>query len=66
MQNTPEDLWSLFNFLMPGYLSTKTSFYSRFAKRILMCRNPKATEEQIREGEVQLDQLHRQCEYFFI
>lgn len=66
VQNTPADLWALFNFLMPGYLSSRTNFNSRYAKPILACRNPKATDDQIREGEKALEKLHHQCLPFII
>jgi TATA-binding protein-associated factor len=59
--NSPVDLWALFNFLMPGYLSTKANFNSRYLRKIVGGRNPKATEEQTRESETALDQLHKQC-----
>jgi hypothetical protein len=46
VQNSPADLWALFSFLMPGYLSNKANFHSKYMKHIMACRNPKATEQQ--------------------
>ncbi|KAI6195415.1 HEAT and SNF2-related and DNA RNA helicase domain containing protein [Aphelenchoides besseyi] len=59
VQNSPADLWALFRFLMPDYLSTRSNFQSRFLRPILACRNPKASEQQTKEGEEALGQLHR-------
>ncbi|CAD5206997.1 unnamed protein product [Bursaphelenchus okinawaensis] len=59
VQNSPADLWALFKFLMPGYLFTRQQFQQRFLKPILACRNPKASEEQTKQGEESLQQLHR-------
>lgn len=59
VQNSPADLWSLFRFLMPGYLFTQKQFNSKFLKPILACRNAKASNQQTKEGEEVLEQLHR-------
>lgn len=46
VQNSPADLWSLFSYLMPGYLSTKAHFNATYLKKIVACRNPKANDQQ--------------------
>jgi TATA-binding protein-associated factor len=66
VQNSPADLWALFRFLMPGYLSTRASFHQKYIKPMLACRNPKATEIQTREGEEALSLLHRQILPFLL
>ncbi|KAH7724062.1 BTF-1 protein [Aphelenchoides avenae] len=66
VQNSPADLWSLFRFLMPGYLSTRPNFYAKYMRPILACRNPKATDQQTKEGEEALVQLHRQVLPFIL
>ena len=38
IQNNVLELWSLFDFLMPGFLGTETSFNERFGKPILSNR----------------------------
>ncbi|KAI1731655.1 DNA repair and recombination protein RAD26 [Ditylenchus destructor] len=58
VQNSPADLWALFTFLMPGYLSSKANFQAKYMKAIAACRSPKATEHQIKEGEDALGRLH--------
>ena len=42
IQNNVLELWSLFDFLMPGFLGTETSFNERFSKPILSGRDGKA------------------------
>lgn len=66
VQNSPADLWALFRFLMPGYLSTRNIFHQKYIKPMLACRNPKATEIQTREGEEALNLLHRQILPFLL
>ena len=46
IQNNVLELWSLFDFLMPGFLGTETSFNERFGKLILSNRegSSKASE----------------------
>ncbi|KAL3097512.1 hypothetical protein niasHS_003960 [Heterodera schachtii] len=61
VQNSPADLWALFHFLMPGYLSTRAVFQAKFMRHILACRNARATEQQCKDGEKALQLLHRQC-----
>jgi TATA-binding protein-associated factor len=42
IQNNVLELWSLFDFLMPGFLGTEQSFNDRFSKPILANRDGKA------------------------
>lgn len=42
IQNNVLELWSLFDFLMPGFLGTEASFNERFGKPILSNRDGKA------------------------
>jgi len=42
IQNNVLELWSLFDFLMPGFLGTESSFNERFGKPILSNRDGKA------------------------
>ncbi|VDL18687.1 unnamed protein product [Hymenolepis diminuta] len=60
IQNRVNDLWSLFDFLMPGFLApSETAFNSRFGRPILLTRDPKATPQLQRAGQKALDDLHR-------
>jgi TATA-binding protein-associated factor len=42
IQNNVLELWSLFDFLMPGFLGTESSFNERFGRPILSNRDGKA------------------------
>jgi TATA-binding protein-associated factor len=42
IQNNVLELWSLFDFLMPGFLGTEQSFSERFSKPIIANRDGKA------------------------
>ncbi|KJH49727.1 protein, SNF2 family [Dictyocaulus viviparus] len=59
VQNSPADLWSLFTWLMPGYLGDDRHFRTQFLRKILKCRSHKASEKDIQEGSEAVAQLHR-------
>lgn len=59
VQNRVVEIWSLFDFLMPGFLGTEASFASRFARPIASSRDPKASPEEQRAGQLALEHLHR-------
>ena len=44
IQNNALELWSLFDFLMPGFLGTDHAFYERFAKPCLLYTSDAADE----------------------
>lgn len=46
IQNNVLELWSLFDFLMPGFLGTEASFNERFSKPILSNRDGKAKNNE--------------------
>ena len=51
IQNNVLELWSLFDFLMPGFLGTEKEFSDRFSKPILANKDAKATPKQKEAGE---------------
>ncbi|CAB02491.2 BTAF (TBP-associated factor) homolog [Caenorhabditis elegans] len=59
VQNSPADLWSLFAWLMPGYLGSEKQFRSQFLKKIMKCRLPKANEADLKAGSAAISQLHK-------
>ncbi|VDK17373.1 unnamed protein product [Anisakis simplex] len=59
VQNTPADLWALFQFLMPGYLGSMKQFKTTFLKAINACRNVNASPKEIQDGENALERLHK-------
>lgn len=51
IQNNVIELWSLFEFLMPGFLGTEKEFNERFAKPILANKDARSTAKQKEGGE---------------
>jgi TATA-binding protein-associated factor len=60
IQNAVTELWSLFDFLMPGFLGTEQAFTAQYAKPIQAARNPKCSDAAREAGERALAALHRQ------
>ncbi|GMR37189.1 hypothetical protein PMAYCL1PPCAC_07384 [Pristionchus mayeri] len=59
VQNSSADLWALFTYLIPGFLGDERYFRQTFIKPIQQCRNAKATETQMKDGQEALSRLHR-------
>lgn len=55
IQNNVLELWSLFDFLMPGFLGTEASFHERFGKPILSTRDGKASAKANEAGQCRND-----------
>ena len=66
IQNNVVELWSLFDFLMPGFLGTEKSFQERFAKPIAASRNSKNSSKEQEAGVLALEALHRQVLPFML
>lgn len=66
IQNHVLELWSLFNFLMPGYLGTEKVFNDRFAKPIAASRNSKSSSKEQEAGALALEALHKQVLPFLL
>ncbi|KAJ3392307.1 TATA-binding protein-associated factor mot1 [Lobulomyces angularis] len=60
IQNSVLELWSLFDFLMPGFLGTERQFNERFGKPILNSRDAKSSSKEQEQGALALEALHRQ------
>lgn len=58
IQNNVLELWSLFDFLMPGFLGSETSFNERFSKPILSNRDGKAKSGEAGESSIARAQGH--------
>jgi TATA-binding protein-associated factor len=50
IQNNVLELWSLFDFLMPGFLGSERSFNERFGKPITITRDGKASAKEREAG----------------
>ena len=50
LQNNVLELWSLFDFLMPGFLGSEKKFQTQYGKPILMSRDAKSSSKEQEEG----------------
>jgi TATA-binding protein-associated factor len=66
IQNNVLELWSLFDFLMPGFLGTEQQFNNRFGKPILASRDAKSSSREQERGALALEALHRQVLPFLL
>ncbi|XP_077865248.1 TATA-binding protein-associated factor 172-like [Saccoglossus kowalevskii] len=66
IQNNVLELWSLFDFLMPGFLGTEKQFAARFAKPILQSRDAKSSSQEQEAGALAMEALHRQVLPFLL
>lgn len=66
IQNNVLELWSLFDFLMPGFLGTEKQFSTRFGKPILLARDPKSSPKEQEAGALAMEALHRQALPFLL
>lgn len=66
IQNNVVELWSLFDFLMPGFLGTEKVFVEKFAKPIVASRNSKTSSKEQEGGALALESLHRQVLPFML
>lgn len=60
IQNNVLELWSLFDFLMPGFLGTEPQFNERFGKPIMASRDAKSSSREQAQGALALEALHKQ------
>ncbi|KAF2403611.1 putative TBP associated factor [Trichodelitschia bisporula] len=66
IQNNVLELWSLFDFLMPGFLGTEKVFKDRFSKPIAASRNAKANSKEQEAGALAIEALHKQVLPFLL
>ncbi|KAI9883038.1 MAG: TATA-binding protein-associated factor mot1 [Watsoniomyces obsoletus] len=66
IQNNVLELWSLFDFLMPGFLGTEKVFWDRFAKPIAASRNSKSSSKEQEAGALAIEALHKQVLPFLL
>ncbi|XP_050546449.1 TATA-binding protein-associated factor 172 [Daktulosphaira vitifoliae] len=60
IQNNVLELWSLFDFLMPGFLGTEKQFAAKYSKPILASRDAKCSSKEQEAGVLAMEALHRQ------
>ncbi|KAK7039041.1 btaf1 RNA polymerase II, B-TFIID transcription factor-associated, 170kDa [Halocaridina rubra] len=66
IQNNVLELWSLFDFLMPGFLGTERQFMARYSKPILQSRDAKSSSREQEAGVLAMEALHRQVLPFLL
>lgn len=66
IQNNVLELWSLFDFLMPGFLGTEKQFCSKFSRPILASRDAKSSPKDQEAGALAMESLHRQVLPFIL
>lgn len=66
IQNNVLELWSLFDFLMPGFLGTERVFLDRFAKPIAASRFSKSSSKEQEAGALAVEALHKQVLPFLL
>lgn len=66
IQNNVLELWSLFDFLMPGFLGSEKAFNNRFGKPIAASRDAKSSSKEQEAGALALEALHKQVLPFLL
>eukprot|EP00474_Spongospora_subterranea_P005158 CRZ05616.1 hypothetical protein [Spongospora subterranea] len=66
IQNVVTDLWSIFDFLMPGYLGSSSYFNSKFSKPISLGNSSKASDKDQEASIGALEALHKQVLPFLL
>ncbi|XP_058761530.1 TATA-binding protein-associated factor BTAF1 [Vicia villosa] len=66
IQNNIMDLWSLFDFLMPGFLGTDRQFQSTYGKPLVAARDPKCSAKDAEAGALAMEALHKQVMPFLL
>ncbi|KAK8545550.1 hypothetical protein V6N13_066828 [Hibiscus sabdariffa] len=66
IQNNIMDLWSLFDFLMPGFLGTERQFQATYGKPLLVARDPKCSAKDAESGALAMEALHKQVMPFLL
>lgn len=66
IQNNVLELWSLFDFLMPGFLGSEKAFNERFGKPIAASRDAKSSSKEQEAGTLALEALHKQVLPFIL
>lgn len=66
IQNNVLELWSLFDFLMPGFLGTERQFQATYGKPILAARDAKCSAKEAEAGALAMEALHKQVMPFLL
>lgn len=66
IQNNVLDLWSLFDFLMPGFLGTERQFNTTYGKPLVAARDAKSSAKEAEAGVLAMEALHKQVMPFLL
>eukprot|EP00252_Welwitschia_mirabilis_P023628 TRINITY_DN6734_c0_g5_i1.p1 TRINITY_DN6734_c0_g5~~TRINITY_DN6734_c0_g5_i1.p1 ORF type:complete len:674 (-),score=133.46 TRINITY_DN6734_c0_g5_i1:629-2626(-) len=66
IQNNVLELWSLFDFLMPGFLGSERKFQSTYGKPLIAARDPKCSAKDAEAGALATEALHKQVMPFLL
>ncbi|XP_043695072.1 TATA-binding protein-associated factor BTAF1-like isoform X1 [Telopea speciosissima] len=66
IQNNILELWSLFDFLMPGFLGTERQFQATYGKPLVAARDPKCSAKDAEAGALAMEALHKQVMPFLL
>eukprot|EP00192_Tetraselmis_astigmatica_P001352 CAMPEP_0117692082 /NCGR_PEP_ID=MMETSP0804-20121206/26113_1 /TAXON_ID=1074897 /ORGANISM="Tetraselmis astigmatica, Strain CCMP880" /LENGTH=1797 /DNA_ID=CAMNT_0005505457 /DNA_START=126 /DNA_END=5519 /DNA_ORIENTATION=+ len=59
IQNDVLELWSIFDYLMPGFLGSERDFNSRFRRAVQVAKTSKRGSKQLEAGFLAAESLHR-------
>lgn len=60
IQNNVLELWSLFDFLMPGFLGAERAFHTRYHSLLAASKDAKRGSAEASAGLLALEALHKQ------
>jgi len=66
IQNRIDDLWAIFDFLMPNFLGTSSEFWKNYGGPIAKSQGTEATADEINEGTEKLKALHQKVLPFIL
>ncbi|KAG1666532.1 hypothetical protein FOA52_014429 [Chlamydomonas sp. UWO 241] len=66
VQNNALELWSLFDFLMPGFLGTERDFNAKYGKAVQAARYSKRGSRELEVGMLAVESLHKQVMPFVL
>lgn len=61
IQNNIQELWALFDFLMPGFLGSEAAFNAQFGKALKSGRASKTGSSEAQAGLLAMEGLHKQA-----
>ncbi|DBA67496.1 TPA: hypothetical protein ACH3X2_001776 [Trebouxia sp. C0005] len=66
IQNNVLELWSLFDFLMPGFLGTQARFTALYGKALTTARTSRKDSKEAQAGLLAMEGLHKQVKPFIL